>query len=81
MAGGHETLRHDRGFERWNIMRENSFLRFKFTARNSRNLFLLMGVLPAAVYYVATKFDNRIQLRGIAHGEKVVKPESGRALE
>jgi len=53
---GDGPVKVDPAIERFNTMRETTYLRFRWTPRTVRTTLLGFVVFPAAVYYLADKY-------------------------
>ncbi|RLV90421.1 hypothetical protein JA1_004561 [Spathaspora sp. JA1] len=48
-----KTLLHDKEFDRFNVLKETSGNRFRLTPKNSFGIFILAGVIPVGLTYLA----------------------------
>ncbi|KAF4615220.1 hypothetical protein D9613_002806 [Agrocybe pediades] len=66
---GHGPVKTDPAIERFNTMREQAYLNFRWTRRTIRTGILGFIVVPAAVYYIADKYEMRWDFSGRLKGE------------
>ncbi|KAG8941774.1 hypothetical protein FRC04_004091 [Tulasnella sp. 424] len=84
MAGGHGALKTDPALERWNLMRENVYMHFKFTPSVTRKVLFWAGVVPVAAFYMAANQDYKWDWAGKTKNEslyRVPSPSSTTATE
>jgi len=68
MAGDH-GLKTDPAIERWVAMRHNRHNNFHWTPRTTKHAFILLGVVPFAIYQFSYWIQDKIQLKGKLRGE------------
>ncbi|KAF9451220.1 hypothetical protein P691DRAFT_757500 [Macrolepiota fuliginosa MF-IS2] len=66
---GHGSIKEDPAIERFNTMRETSYLRFKWTPATVRTALLGFIVVPSAIYYFADKYHVRWDWVGRRRGQ------------
>ncbi|PPQ89077.1 hypothetical protein CVT25_006449 [Psilocybe cyanescens] len=66
---GHGPLKIDPAIERFNTMREEAYLNFRWTRRTIRTGILGFIVVPVAVYYLADQYNLRYSWAGTLKGE------------
>ncbi|EIN07566.1 hypothetical protein PUNSTDRAFT_135092 [Punctularia strigosozonata HHB-11173 SS5] len=74
MAGhGPPTLRHDPAIDRWNSMRENVYLHYKWTPRATRTVLIGAVVIPTLLYYTLSNQDTKWQWTAKRKGESLAR--------
>jgi len=76
MAGGHgdghyHPVKIDPAVERWNLMRENTYQTFKFNRKITQNVIMFGLVVPAAIGFVAYRYDNVFDWAGKMKGSNL----------
>jgi hypothetical protein len=69
---GHGPLKIDPAIERFNTMREDAYLNFRWTNRTVRTAVLGVIVVPAAVYYLADRYYQRFDWAGRPKGQSIL---------
>ncbi|CAH7670796.1 hypothetical protein BY996DRAFT_2508565 [Phakopsora pachyrhizi] len=59
--------------DRYALMRDEVMGTFKFTPRSFRNTFIILGLVPLSLYYLAEFDINRWDLAGKKKGESLLK--------
>ncbi|KDR73428.1 hypothetical protein GALMADRAFT_251085 [Galerina marginata CBS 339.88] len=68
---GHGPVKIDPAIERFNTMREEAYLSFRWTRRTVRTAVLGFVVFPAAVFLIASKYHLRWDYSGKLKGESL----------
>jgi len=66
---GHGPVKIDPAVERFNTMREEAYLHFRWTRRTVRTALLGFVIVPAAVFYIAERYHLRWDFSGKLKGE------------
>ncbi|KAF8061458.1 hypothetical protein FPV67DRAFT_1509065 [Lyophyllum atratum] len=56
---GNPLVKEDPAIERWNRMREDAYLHFRWTRRTVRTAVVGFVVVPGIVYYLASKYQDK----------------------
>ncbi|KAF5386732.1 hypothetical protein D9615_001783 [Tricholomella constricta] len=75
---GNPLVKEDPAIERFNRMREEAYLNFRWTRRTVRTAVVGIIVIPGVVYYLASKFHNKfnwLQRKGEPLLPTTAKPE------
>jgi hypothetical protein len=78
---GHGCVKNDPAIDRFNTMRENAYLNFRWTRRTMRTAFIGFVVAPVAVYYVASAFHLRWDWAGKLKGQSLAAKPSNAKLQ
>jgi len=73
MAGGHGALRPDPALERWNTMRENVYMHFRWTPSVARKVFFWAAVVPIGAYYFSANQDYKWDWAGKTKTESILR--------
>ncbi|KIJ37726.1 hypothetical protein M422DRAFT_259828 [Sphaerobolus stellatus SS14] len=74
MAGGaHHALKHDPAIDRWYQMRENQYLKFRWTKHAVRTGLVLMVGVPLGLYFVLGREDNRYSWTAARKGQSLLR--------
>ncbi|KJA27253.1 hypothetical protein HYPSUDRAFT_212884 [Hypholoma sublateritium FD-334 SS-4] len=68
---GHGPLKVDPAIERFNTMREEAYLHFRWTNRTVRTAVIGFLVVPATMYYIASTSNQRWDWTGKLKGESL----------
>ncbi|EAU88126.1 hypothetical protein CC1G_03798 [Coprinopsis cinerea okayama7 len=70
-----ENFRHDPAIDRFNSMRENAYLNFRWTRKTVTTAVIGFIVVPVAIYYGTVASTNRWNWNGKRKGEPLaIKP-------
>ncbi|GLB35285.1 putative nadh ubiquinone oxidoreductase [Lyophyllum shimeji] len=56
---GNPLVKEDPAIERWNRMREDAYLHFRWTRRTVQSAVVGFIVVPGIVYYLASKYQYK----------------------
>ncbi|KAG5645839.1 hypothetical protein DXG03_005181 [Asterophora parasitica] len=59
---GNPLVKEDPAIERFNRMREEAYLKFRWTSKTVRTAIVGFIILPSAVYYLASEYQVRYLL-------------------
>ncbi|KAF9002034.1 hypothetical protein BDQ17DRAFT_1357966 [Cyathus striatus] len=71
MGHGHGPLKVDPAIERFDIMRENAYLHFRWTPRTVKTAIFGFIVFPVATYYIADRYYRHWNWVGKLKGESL----------
>lgn len=76
MAGGHDgfhALKKNPNIDRYAAMRDSVAQTFKFTPRNARNSFIILGLVPFSLLYISVVDAHKWDIAGKRRGESLLK--------
>ncbi|KAJ3504868.1 hypothetical protein NLJ89_g7717 [Agrocybe chaxingu] len=68
---GHGPVKIDPAIERFNNMRESAYLNFRWTNCTVRTAVLGFIVVPAAVFYLADRYNQRFNFTATRKGQSL----------
>ncbi|KAF5331024.1 hypothetical protein D9619_005726 [Psilocybe cf. subviscida] len=71
---GHGAVKVDPAIERFNTMREEAYLHFRWTKRTVRTGLLGFVIVPGALYYLSTQYYQHWDFLGKRKGEAIAGP-------
>ncbi|TFK72556.1 hypothetical protein BDN72DRAFT_894717 [Pluteus cervinus] len=66
---GHGPVKEDPAVERFNQMREEAYLKFRWTRRTVRTAVLGFIIVPGTLYFLASRYNTRYDWVGRRRGE------------
>ncbi|KAG0148713.1 hypothetical protein CROQUDRAFT_89984 [Cronartium quercuum f. sp. fusiforme G11] len=70
---GFHALRHNPNIDKYGLMRDEVIQSFKFNKRNTRNTFIILGLIPISFFYIAVIDSHKWEIRGKRRGESLYK--------